>query len=147
MNKIIDIVKLGQLAQNAVTARVRYGLGCKKPAPITDTRVDFPKIDCSGYIRWLLAASSGILIPDGSVCQHQYFLDNYPLQQILGNSWKQPQNYNKLYMHFLDPGTQADHIGHVWLTIHNHTIESCGGQGPACNSIDRYTPDATFLLQ
>ncbi len=105
---------------------VRYKFGAK----FDSISVEHPmgrRVDCSGYIRWLvLHGSNGeLLLPDGSVNQHAFILQQgFPMREyskaLLNAS-------GAVYINFFRPTKIL--AGHVWLLHNGKTMESHFGKG------------------
>jgi hypothetical protein len=126
--------------------RVTYSYGAKAPSLDCDSSA-FDKIDCSGYIRWIIyrATHGAVTMPDGSVNQH---------------SWCHGQGFrtcayrdcaamdSRVRIAFI-PQSKL-HPGHIWLVVNGQTIESRGGKGPSRRpwNTKRLTRDVceTFVL-
>lgn len=109
---------------NKCLNKISYELGAKARFGAKPLR-DFTKIDCSGFVRWLIHMASGVRMPDGSWnqrvwCQKQGFKQN-PYKSVAG------LKDNRLRIAFIDPTKGKS--GHVWLIINGKTIESYGGHG------------------
>lgn len=107
---------------------VKYRFGAKFDS-VADEHPIGHYVDCSGYIRWLvLHGSNGeLLLPDGSVNQHAYILQQgFPIRDYS----KALLNKNgAVYICFLRPAGRL--AGHVWLLRNGHTMESHFGKGIA----------------
>lgn len=121
----IDADLLLLLSSRVVQAGNQYLMGGKVGINADSKVVKASRLDCSGYVRWLIKRSAGIKIPDGSVVQHDWvkaqgFREVEPLE--LG------ELSGEVYISFLPP--IDPHAGHVALVYNGETLESCGGQGP-----------------
>lgn len=113
--------------------RVRYGLGAKAPK-LSAASHEIHKIDCSGYVRWLLYRASGgeLVLPDGSWHQNKFAASRFrKIMRYRDVTYADP---SRLFLAYLPP---IPKIGHIWLVNrreHNGdvdvwTIESHGGHG------------------
>lgn len=109
---------------------VRYDLGAKAPSGhLADFPPDYSRIDCSGFVRAMLAyASAGeIVIPDGSVNQRNWFAARNFKPAAFSNC---SELDGRLRICFLAPSDTPERIGHVWLCLNARTLESYGAHGP-----------------
>ncbi len=113
-------------------AGIRYELGAKAEDPASFLP-DYHTIDCSGWVRAAIAvATSGrLLIPDGSVNQHDW-CDKVGLKVSNRAALLLPDQV--LRIAFLVP-TPEHEIGHVFLCRNLRTLESWGGHGPGSRSV------------
>jgi hypothetical protein len=144
----IDLAKADEYLAECERLKIGYHMMHSPNDPITGKTpsghlADFPPAyrysDCSNFIRSLIAyATSGlpggaIVIPDGSVNQHDFFANN---------KFK-PTEYDNcalidghLRVAFLEPGDTSEHIGHVWFARNGRTLECYGGHGPGSRAWD-----------
>jgi len=123
----IDFKKLTDFRVACMNAHVGYGLGAKDPHAGSG-KVDFTKIDCSGFMRSLLMYAGPTTFagfPDGS-CQQQEWFDRAGFKATTPDNGALSDGIVRVYIHIHD---QIDGTGHIWLTVNGHTIESCGGRG------------------
>jgi cell wall-associated NlpC family hydrolase len=135
---MITVVKMGLLLQtfdNMCVSGVTYSFGAKAPGLGCDSHM-IHEIDCSGLTRYLLnrATLGTMLVPDGSVMQHEYCARNALRQVAYANAATAGED--RLFWCFLDPTN--GHAGHTWLLHWGETIESHGGVG--CESRRWDTP-------
>jgi len=133
----VDLALLRSFFAHMSRIGMPYGLGAKIPL---DTKVDDlkpgTKVDCSGFVQYILRQSSGIKdFPDGSQVQREWAENN--LRQIA--KYSDCNTYltnNRLFIAFIKPwenGCRA--VGHVWLVgqfdsdTAAETMESHGGVG------------------
>lgn len=131
----IDIDALRVLHRRLLTNGVRYGYGVKAPSLTADSSA-IRSIDCSGYVRYLIAKCTNqqLILPDGSQSQREWAethlrqLAKYP-DVVYANPWR-------LFICFIKPNTNGcGDVGHVWLVTQFEkdapvkTIESHGGKG------------------
>lgn len=106
----------------------QYRLGGKWPLDLDPEEADGRRVDCSGFVRWLLYQSSPennrVIIPDGSVVQHDWIKDKGFKKSTIAAGRRQD---GFLRIAFLPPGGG---IGHVVLILDGRTLESAGGTGP-----------------
>lgn len=106
-----------------------YELGAKAPSLWCDTS-EIDTIDCSGFVRYLLArATHGkLIIPDGSANQHDWFEQNAPGKVTYDYACASRDRLG-LYIAFIPVG-QSGH-GHVWFVHRGETWES----SPSVNGV------------
>lgn len=124
----LDEQALRNLVAACVKAGVRYGLGSKAPSLNSVPGTGFKRIDCSGFVRWILYKASGKLftLPDGSVVQHDFIkARNFKRSDTAACELQD----GRVRICFLTP-KDGGGIGHVLLVLNGLTIESCGGIGP-----------------
>ncbi|TXH58828.1 MAG: hypothetical protein E6Q97_01190 [Desulfurellales bacterium] len=115
----------GQLERNGV----RYGLGAKaKPSTPPDK---IARIDCSGYVRYMVLNCSDIKeFPDGSQNQLAWCIQNLRQLGKYSDVSYAAEDETRLFIAFIKPHVNgAGKIGHVWLICEGETYESCGGKG------------------
>jgi hypothetical protein len=142
----IDKTKLMRF-HNAAQGSVKYNLGSKPKIgtmPVTGFRFS----DCSGYVRWLIAAATTneIIPPDGSWYQQKWCkeqglkLTDYHAVAGLGD--------NRLRIAFINSGKNK--VGHVWLVLNGQTLECCGRKGvcrrPWNTAVLKNEVDACYVL-
>lgn len=117
--------KLVALTKSLMDAGVTYELGAKV-SPLSLQAGEFKSVDCSGFVRWAIYHASGVLLPDGSANQHDWFASQGFKQSTLDAG---TLNDNAVRIAFL---TAADGggTGHVVLITGGKTLESHGGHGP-----------------
>lgn len=127
----IDWERFGAFKAACYAAGVRYGWGAKDPAPGTGA-IDFPRIDCSGFVRTLLMCATGgrhgalADLPDGSYTQAKWF-SAQGFKQTVRDALLLQDGHLRVAVHFPD---HKDETGHIWLCVNGHTVESYGGHGP-----------------
>lgn len=131
---MIDLALLETLHERCA-GRVVYKLGAKAPSLKADS-ASFSKIDCSGFVRWILARASNqaIKMPDGSQVQ---------LDWVRSKGWRKLDMYqdvnfakadpSRLFIAFLSPKPGNEWPRHVW-GLHSdgermRTLESCSSLG------------------
>ena len=140
----IEPGKIIALTQSLMDDGVSYGydykahpIGVQAPGFVgySDAKHTFGKsVDCSGFVRWAIyhatggVAGNGLLIPDGSVNQHEWVEQN-------GFKESDPSDAGdadgRVRISFLAPSHSPDGIGHVMLLPGDgSTCESHGGKGP-----------------
>jgi cell wall-associated NlpC family hydrolase len=127
MNLPLDIALFMEVFDHLCIHGTTYKLGAKAPSLSCDTSL-VSAIDCSGFVRYLLARASrqGLVIPDGSVNQHQWCREQgFPKVAYGGPSIATSK---RLYLAFIEPVYEV-RPGHVWFVYQGHTMESYGGQG------------------
>lgn len=120
----VDWSELIALHNEVVKADCSYKLAAKA-APSAKAGT-FHKIDCSGYVRWLLLNAGVDQFPDGSFIQHDAVRKaGFKTSTIdaldLGD--------NAIRIVFLSP-LDGGGIGHVALWHNGKSVESHGGVGP-----------------
>ena len=135
----VNLEKLLALHAECERRGIKYGLGAKAPA-MAATPAQIARIDCSGYVRWLLWQASGgaLKLPDGSQNQRDWCEKN--LREV--GSYRDAAQYmtgKRLFIAFIRPGYNGcGPVGHVWLLLDGdpgmgvtaETVESYGGHGP-----------------
>jgi hypothetical protein len=128
----VDMVKFAAYKQAAYDKGVDYGLGAKDPH-LGAWPIDYTKIDCSGFVRAILAYSTNgqtvkFGMPDGSFLESDWF----KAQGFKAINYSQVPDYaSHLCVAIHRPGGRGgDSIGHIWFCIHGHSVESYGGNGP-----------------
>ena len=111
---------------------VGYGMGhkCQNPGMFPPVFAD-NLVDCSGFVRAILAyatmdATSSM--PDGSFLEDDWF-GHQGFQRIDYKDCGLNDKTLRVAIH--KPGGRGgDAVGHIWLCVHGHTVESYGGHGP-----------------
>ena len=116
----------------AIDKDVKYGFGSKDPNP-GQWPIDYSEIDCSGFVRAILAyatcgQSTHAGMPDGSLYEDGWFGS----QGFKRTSYYMCSNNDEhVRVGIHRPGGRGgDSTGHIWLVYHGLTLESCGGYGP-----------------
>lgn len=111
--------------------RVKYKLGAKAPSLAADSNA-ITRIDCSGYVRWLIARASSprIILPDGSQ-QQLAWCDAMEWHELAAYSDVQyaAEDPSRLFIAFLSPKPGKAWPRHVVLVRSGMTMESCGSAG------------------
>lgn len=125
----IDRQKLLDGLAKCKSVPVHYGMGSKAHEPFSFPP-DFTRIDCSGFVRWLIFHATGgqVLIPDGSYIQADDF-QKYGFKKGLYADAANKDNHVRICFH-RPGGRGGDGIGHVWIVLNGETLESYGGHGP-----------------
>lgn len=134
----IDLKKLEQLHAQCERRGIGYGLGAKV-AHLSDTPDKFQRVDCSGYVRWILfqATDGALVLPDGSQNQREWAEAN--LHEVRYADAAAYMTGKRLFICFIRPSHNGcGEVGHVWLLrdgdegigVHAETVESHGGHGP-----------------
>lgn len=108
-------------------AKISYGLGAKASLNVEPEKIT--KIDCSGYLRYLL-----------------YHITKHEVNIQGGGSWWQNKWCKDVGLEVVDYSTAAEldgwlrigyfakpagmAAGHIWLVLNGSTLESHGGKGP-----------------
>lgn len=125
----ISAPSLQQYVASAITADVGYGLGSKCPgADIGRLPIPYSRIDCSGFIRCVIAAATRerVMMPDGSYIQNDWCAERGFKRSVYANAALEDGHWR---LCFHRPNSE-DEIGHVWLVHNGVTTESYGGHGP-----------------
>ena len=122
----VDRERLLEAHRRCVQARVTYGLGAKAPSLNASPGTGFRRIDCSGYVRWLIWQAGHKVIVDGSVQQHDFVrASGFKASTVDAGS----NDDDVIRIAFLSP-LMGGGVGHVALIYRGLTVESHGGQGP-----------------
>jgi len=134
----VDWTRFEAYEAATVNSGIRYGFGAKDPNAGA-WPVDYTSIDCSGYVRAILAYATSQQtvangMPDGSFLEADWF----KAQGFKEVDYSTVPDWNsRLLCGVHRPGGRGgDSIGHIWLVIHGHTIESYGGHGPGTHAWD-----------
>lgn len=142
----VNLSKLVDLHGRCELKGVRYGLGSKARSLTQDSHT-LTRIDCSGYVRYLLAKATDqkLIIPDGSWIQRDW-CESKGLHRLKKYSDVRYADHSRLFIAFITPNTNgAGRIGHVWLVVKldddevPDTIESHGGVGVNTRRWDQLT--------
>jgi len=140
----IEIGKVRSILHYMQAAGIHYG---PKPGgkviPITSsppTCVPAGNLDCSGFHRYVLLHAAGLLLPDGSVNQCDWYaaegFKHHPIPGPDDPAYLQALDPDVLYACFCRQGSRGESWGHVWLTFGGWTYESHGGVGPDSRRFD-----------
>jgi len=121
-----------QYAQAAIDKGVDYGFGSKDPN-LGTWPIDYSAIDCSGFVRAILAYSTlgqtqRYDMPDGSFLEADWF----KAQGFKATTYAMTENVDghvRVGIH-RPGGRGGDSVGHIWLVYRGQSIESYGGNGP-----------------
>jgi len=118
----IDDIKLLDLTSRCVN-RVKYKYAAKAPN-INCKPTAIKRIDCSGFVRWLIhnASNGEVTMPDGSWNQNAW-CHSLGLKKTAYSNCALLDNRLRIAFIGCHP------IGHVWLCFNSKTIESYGGHG------------------
>lgn len=120
----INPTKLNEFMNAMMDGHCKYGFGDKaNPLSIDPPKVK--KIDCSGFVQYLLytVTNGNLRIPAGSWHQNKYFEDNnFEQVNYLTDA---PKKDGVLRL-----GYFSGSPGHIWFVKNGMTIESSGGKGP-----------------
>ena len=121
----LDVPKMITLEQSCRSAGIRYGLGSKAPS-LSAKPGSFTRIDCSGFVRWVVYQAAGVTMPDGSVNQRDWIENNgFKRSDVDSGALLD----GAVRIAFLSP-QDGGGIGHVVLIHGGQTCESHGGVGP-----------------
>lgn len=123
----LDRDKMLALTNWCTSHDVGYKLGAKAPWLGCDVS-EIRAIDCSGFVRYLAyqASSGSVVLPDGSVNQHEAFFAGGFKRSSVGSGRLQD---GILRIAFLRP-EDGDGVGHVAFLLNGRTLESHGHHGP-----------------
>lgn len=127
-----------RLLYSKCEGRVKYRLGAKAPSLTADSNV-ITHIDCSGFLRWLLARASDqtLRLPDGSVRQAAWCEQHLRRLEHPSDVAYARDDPGRLFIVFLRPSAiRPRSAGHVWLVCEGRTIESRGGVGVSSRAWD-----------
>ncbi len=102
----------------------KYSFGTKA-SPLTIETAKVKKIDCSGFVQYLLytVTTNHLKIHAGSWHQNEYFETNNFAQVDYATEASNKDNVLRL-------GYYKGSPGHIWFVLNGMTIESSGGKGP-----------------
>lgn len=110
--------------------RVKYRLGAK--ANLLADSADIHQIDCSGFVRWILARASDqeIRLPDGSQVQLDWCraVGYHKLAHYSDVQYAR-EDPSRLFIAFLSPKPGKAWPRHVFLVRSGMTLESCSSLG------------------
>ncbi len=120
----IDRKKLDEFINAMMDGHCKYGFG-DKASPLTIAPAKVKKIDCSGFVQYLLytLTSGSLRIHGGSWHQNKYFEDNRYEQVAYATAASKHDSVLRL-------GYFSGSPGHIWFIRNGMTIESSGGKGP-----------------
>lgn len=123
----LNVARMAQLTAACRAADVSYGLGSKAPSLDSEPGTGFKRIDCSGFVRWLIWKASGrtVRMPDGSWIQHEWIREHGFKQSTV--------EAGKLLDGRVRVAIMTPHgggVGHIALIHNGRTMESHGGKGP-----------------
>jgi hypothetical protein len=118
----IDYDLLLEVSGKLMDGHVSYGLGSKAPSLDCDPAA-ITKIDCSGFVRYLLyqATDNQVVLPDGSWHQREW-CQGKKLAKVDYEEAGSSDGW--LRIAFISP--RKGHAGHVWLILEGQTLESHG---------------------
>lgn len=104
----------------------KYELGAK--AKLDSQLADVKAIDCSGFTRLLIKKVCGEVIPDGSMAQGKWFIDNNFKESTLEAGLLKDGILRLAWL----PQQPGKGVGrHVAFILNGRTYESRGGAGPS----------------
>jgi hypothetical protein len=133
----VDLPKLESLFAQLERQGVTYRLGAKANQ-LHDPPSKITALDCSGFVRWIIAQATDfqLILPDGSQMQREW-ASTAGLHQL--SKYSDCNTYlteKRLFIAFIRPNYNgAGTIGHVWLCgqfdndREAETMESRGGIG------------------
>lgn len=118
----VNLKKLTRL-YTKMYKRVRYKLGAKAPRIDCDPS-EIKRIDCSGFVRYLIYNATGgkLVLPDGSWKQREWCRENKLHELLYYADVSYAKSDNRLFICFIRP--RFLRTGHVWLVIRGVTLES-----------------------
>lgn len=126
--------------------RVKYGLD-KKFVPISIDTSEVDECDCSGLNQKMFWAGTGIVIPAGSVTQHDWFVQHgyreVPLAEAIVD------DTNQVYVFFKVPGANNDPFGHTGFFFNRRALQSYGGHGVGstdCQTVIDWGVSVCYLI-
>ena len=122
----IDSSALTDVHNQMSDGHVAYGFGAKASSLDADPS-KITKIDCSGYVRYLIyqATDKQISMLDGSVRQHEWCRDQ-KLAKVAYSTCGENDGWLRIAFY----QKTKNHVGHVWLILNGQTLESYGHHGP-----------------
>jgi len=130
MKAMINL-KLLMLLHDKCARRVRYRMGAKAPGLTADSAA-ISHLDCSGFVRWVLARASrgALVLPDGSTNQRAWCEQHLRRIGEYSHVRFAAQDPGRVFVAFLAPSAiRPRSAGHVWLVRAGVTLESCSGKG------------------
>ena len=120
----INEKKLTEFIDGMMGGHCEYGFG-DKASPLTIDPSKVKKIDCSGFVQYLLytVTNGSVRIRAGSWHQNKYFEDNNFEQVDYQTQASKKDGILRL-------GYFKGSPGHIWFVKNAMTIESSGGKGP-----------------
>lgn len=122
--------------------KCKYELGAKAssaffktPRMVQVSSID--EIDCSGFVRLVVWILAGVLLPDGSWKQGEWFEAN-GFKVSTTEACKLEDNVLRLL--WMTPA-QGGGVGHIAFCWNGQTFESYGGNGPGSR---KFTGDTHF---
>src|ERR1051325_8593128 len=108
----INTQKLSELLAQTMDGHIVYGFGSK--AALSALPATITKIDCSGYVRYLIynITNGTVTMPDGSWIQHEW-CDKQKFHKTPYSTAAERDGW--LRIAFLPP--VGGHAGHVWLIL------------------------------
>ena len=104
----------------------QYKLGGKPPSlAATAAEINQTGIDCSGYFRWLVARTTNMYVPDGSMNQRDWMDQAGFKVSSVDSGLLKDGVVRAAYMRPLPGG-----VGHIAMIHDGQTIESSGKRGP-----------------
>jgi cell wall-associated NlpC family hydrolase len=122
----MDIDLLLELSRKTNQPGDQYKLGGKAPSlAATAAEINQAGIDCSGYFRWLVARTTNMYVPDGSMNQRDWMDQaGFKVSSVESGLLKDGV-VRAAYMRPLPKG-----VGHIAMIHDGQTIESSGKRGP-----------------
>ena len=143
-----DLAKFVEFKQRCyarvAAGQLAYGFGAKDPNPGSGA-IDFVSIDCSGFVRTLLKFAAPATfkdMPDGSFLDDDWF-GRMGFKRTEYANFALQDGRLRVAIHRAN-GRGGDPVGHIWLGINGHTVESFGGHGPGERSWD--TPKLVAIV-
>lgn len=111
----------------SMKGRVKYQLGAKAGFHIPVEQIE--RIDCSGFVRYLLFYATGVIIPDGSQNQLAWARRNLRRLDKYSNVEYAEDDPSRIFIGFLTPDPGHEWPRHVWLIRGGKTMESFSSRG------------------
>jgi len=122
----MDIDLLLELSRKTDQPGDQYKLGGKPPSlAATAAEINQTGIDCSGYFRWLVARTTNMYVPDGSMNQRDWMDQAGFKVSSVDSGLLKDGVVRAAYMRPLPGG-----VGHIAMIHDGQTIESSGKRGP-----------------
>jgi cell wall-associated NlpC family hydrolase len=122
----MDIDLLLELSRKTNQPGDQYKLGGKAPSlAATAAEINQTGIDCSGYFRWLVARTTNMYVPDGSMNQRDWMDQAGFKVSSVDSGLLKDGVVRAAYMRPLPKG-----VGHIAMIHDGQTIESSGKRGP-----------------
>ena len=122
----VNGIELLNRSQQLIDSGVKYDLG-SKAKPVTCEPGDIRKIDCSGFVQYMMYHTCNAKLRGGSYYQNKWFEENRFQSVDYASHASKKDNILRLGYFKKGKGMVA---GHIWFVLNGMTIESFGGKGP-----------------